>query len=106
MFPPPIPFILRWWKPMLALAVAVGLWTHGNVTGRSACEARHEAAMVKAQRDLWRAAEQASREEAARLEAEAAREDLARQLEDAAYAEPPSADCGLPASRVLRLKER
>ena len=96
----------RWWKPLLVLALAVGLWTHGNVSGRSACEARHEAELTKVQRDLWRAAEEASREEVARLEAEADREEMARQLEDAAYAEPPSAACGLPASRVLRLKDR
>ena len=101
-----IPFVLRWWRPMAVLAVCAGLWLHGNHTGRTACEGRHQAALARAQADAFRAAEEASRKEAARLEAEAARRALEIALEDAAYAEPPSLACGLPASRVLRLQQR
>lgn len=101
-----IGFLLQWWRPVALLAICAGLWMHGNHTGRTSCESRHQAALARAQAEAFRAAEEASRKEAARLEAEAARAALETALEDAANAEPPSADCGLPASRVLRLRQR
>jgi hypothetical protein len=97
---------LKYWRPALALALASGLWVHGQHTGRTSCEGRHAAELARAQAAAFRAAEEASRKEAARLEAEAARDAADQALEDIAYAEPPSSGCGLPASRVLRLRER
>ncbi len=62
-------------------------------------EARHTAAALEqAQADAKVTADLAAAEQTNRM--------LARALEDAAYAEPPSVDCGLPRSRVLRLRER
>lgn len=67
--------------------------------GRADNEARHTAAaLVEAQADAEATAKLAAAEEANRM--------LARALEDQAYAEPPAATCGLPRSRVLRLRER
>ncbi len=101
-----IPFLLKYWKPVLAMILAVAIWCHGHRTGTAWCEARHQAELAAAQKAQMRAAEEASRAEAARLEAEAERDRRNKELEDAAYAEPHSAACGLPASRVLRLRDR
>ena len=88
------------------LAVAVALWGHGNYVGRVACEHKQQEQLIKTQQELFKAADEASREELKRLEAERERDAMSQQLEDAAYAEAPSTDCGLPASRVLRLDQR
>lgn len=67
--------------------------------GRADNEARHTAAaLVQERANAEATAKLAAAEEANRM--------LARALEDAAYAEPPTVDCGLPRSRVLRLRER
>ena len=67
--------------------------------GRIDNEARHTAAaLVQSQADAEATAKLAAIEEANRM--------LSRALEDAAYAEPPTDACGLPRSRVLRLRER
>lgn len=67
--------------------------------GRADNEARHvAAALAQAKADAEATAKLAAAEEANRM--------LVRALEDQAYAEPPSDTCGLPRSRVLRLRER
>lgn len=67
--------------------------------GRADNEARHTAAaLAQAQADAKATAALAAAEEANRM--------LSRALEDAAYADPPSALCGLPRTRVLRLRDR
>ena len=97
--------VFRQWR-WAALVVAAGaLWAHGNYVGGLACENKHQEETIEIQKELFAAAEEASRKEALRLEAESEREEMAQQLEDAAYAEAPT-NCGLPVSRVLRLKER
>lgn len=67
--------------------------------GRADNEARH----VEAALDAARAAEKTMADLAA---TEEANRKLARALEDKAYAEPPTTACGLPRSRVLRLRDR
>lgn len=81
------------------------LWLLGMIVmgayakGRADNEARHTAAALKSERAAAVAlADLAAAEEANRM--------LARALEDQAYAEPPNTACGLPRSRVLRLRER
>jgi hypothetical protein len=79
----------------LAVIALIGAYAKGSADN----EARHTAAALQAERAASQAmADLAAVEEANRM--------LARALEDAAYAEPPSVTCGLPRSRVLRLKER
>lgn len=87
--------------PRLALAallagiVLIGAYAKGSADN----EARHTAAaLAQAEADAEATAKLAATEEANRM--------LARALEDAAYAEPPTDACGLPRSRVLRLRER
>lgn len=86
--------------PRLALAaLAVIALIGAYAKGRADNEAHHTAAaLAQAQADAEATAKLAAAEEANRM--------LARALEDAAYAEPPTAACGLPRSRVLRLRER
>lgn len=86
--------------PRLAIAaLAVIALIAAYAKGRADNEARHTAAaLVQAQADAEATARLAATEEANRM--------LARALEDQAYAEPPAATCGLPRSRVLRLRER
>lgn len=67
--------------------------------GRLDNEAKHTAAaLIQSRADAEATAKLAATEEANRM--------LSRAMEDAAYAEPPSATCGLPRSRVLRLRDR
>lgn len=83
----------------IVAAACAGFAIAGYVKGRADNEARHTAAALRAERAAAETlAALAATEEANRM--------LTRALEDAAYAEPPSATCGLPRSRVLRLKER
>lgn len=79
----------------LAAIALLGAYTKGRADN----EARHTAAaLAQAQADAKASADLAAAEQRNRL--------LAQALEDAAYAEPPAADCGLPRSRVLRLSDR
>ena len=79
---------------LISIAV-MGAYAKGRVDN----EANHTAAaLAQAQADAKATADLAAAEEANRM--------LSRALEDAAYAEPPSDTCGLPRSRVLRLRER
>lgn len=83
----------------IVIAACVGFFLGGYVKGRIDNEARHTAAaLIEAQADAEATAKLAAVEEANRA--------LARALEDQAYADPPTADCGLPRARVLRLKDR
>jgi len=87
--------------PRLAIVVVAcaGFAIGGYAKGRIDNEARHIAAALQAERAAAKTlAALAATEEANRM--------MARALEDQAYAEPPSDTCGLPRSRVLRLKER
>ena len=89
--------ILR--RLILALCLLGMILIAAYAKGRADNEARHTAAaLVQAQADAEARAKLAAAEEANRM--------LARALEDAAYAEPPTVACGLPRSRVLRLRER
>lgn len=88
---------------VLMLIASAYLW--GRHDGRALCEGAHAAALAQAQAATIRAAEQASRIEAARLAMQAERDDLARELEDAAHADD-DATGGLPRSRVDRLRQR
>ncbi len=84
---------------ILALCLLGMIVMGAYAKGRADNEARHTAAALKSERAAAVAlADLAAAEEANRM--------LARALEDAAYAEPPTATCGLPRSRVLRLRER
>lgn len=87
----------------MALTGAAYLW--GRHDGTALCEGAHAVALAQAQKATIRAAEQASRTEAARLALKAERDDLARELEDAAHADD-DATGGLPRSRVDRLRQR
>jgi hypothetical protein len=87
--------------PRLAIVAAacIGFAVAGYAKGRIDERASHTAAALEqAQADAKVTADLAAAEQTNRL--------LAQALEDAAYAEPPSVDCGLPRSRVLRLRER
>ena len=65
-------------------------------------DGRHAVLQAKAQAATFMAAELASRREAERLAAQSMADQLARELEDMANADPASG-CGLPSGRVLRL---
>lgn len=86
---------MRYWKiGALLLVVAAAYWKGGVDT-----DARYVA------RDLREAEADAAATEKLIAYQEANRK-LAQALEDKAYAEPITNDCGLPVSRVLRLNER
>lgn len=79
----------------LAVIALIGAYAKGRIDN----EARHTAAALhQARANAAAASKLAAAEEANRM--------LARALEDQAYAEPISDTCGLPRSRVLRLRER
>jgi len=82
----------------VVLAVCGGLYLKGKADGRKACESRVEAAMEASR-------EATAKLEAARLTAQAERDRLMQQLEDAAYAEPVTHPACLPAGRVFRLNQ-
>lgn len=97
--------IPRAWMISAAAVSIVAAGIVGYRQGVAVTEARMFRAQHEAQQAAYRAAELASRKEAERLAAEAERADLARQLEDQAYAEVATGTC-LPVSRVLRLNQR
>lgn len=78
------------------LALGGGIYAKGRVDGREASEATLRAA-VEAQREAT------AKLEATRLAAQAERDRMTRQLEDAANADPVSDAVALPAGRVRRL---
>lgn len=100
-------------KPYLFLALVLLLVGSNAVTGwrfyrtgSAMADARHVAAIAEAQAATMRAAEEASRNEAARLAAEAEADAKAKALEDLAYADPVRSDCGIGIDRVRRLQSR
>ena len=78
----------------IVLAFGGGYWTRGSIEARRVLEAAEAAQEARARAD---------RAEVQRLAAQAERDALQRQLEDAANAEPVTAPAALPASRVHRL---
>ena len=91
---------MRWASIALVAGLLVGFF-FGHQFGTSAAKS----ATIRAQQSQMAAADLASRKEAERLTAEAARAELSIRLEDAANAQEPAAAC-LPVSRVLRLNQR
>lgn len=91
----------------LAAVLAVGLaaW-QGWQLGRDYERGEQAKALVAAQAAQVVADNARKAEEAARLAAETERDNLAQQLEDAAYAQPVDDSCGLGADRVRRLNRR
>lgn len=71
--------------------------------GKGACEASHAAALDRAREAAAKAAEIASRREADRLAAEAERDAMAMELEDAARMDPGAGACGIGLDGVRRL---
>ena len=94
------------WPILAALSLAILTGIGGYWTGWQVADGRHAAALLKQQKATMEAAEQASRKEAERLEAQAERDALARQLEDQAYADHDGGICSLPVGRVQRLNRR
>ena len=84
----------------LAVAATSSWWAYGQ--GQAVCQTAQARAVAAAQAKQFAAAELASRNEAARLAAVQLANDLARDLEDQANADP-TAGCGLSAGRVRRL---
>lgn len=98
-------------RPYLAIVLIVAFAGSNAITawrfhrtGAAMADARHNAAIVAAQAATMRAAELASRNEAARLQAEADADAKAKALEDLAYADPVRSDCGIGIDRVRRLQ--
>jgi hypothetical protein len=82
-----------------------GVWMHGHRHGGLACEASHAAARAEVERRLMREAEALSLRTLELAEARDALAARAREMEDAARADPD--DCRLPASdSLLRLRRR
>jgi len=88
------------WVEIIAASLMVGFFV-GYYEGRSSTKN----IIITAQQNQMAAANLASTKEAERLVAEAVAADLAQQLEDAANAQVPIAQC-LPADRVMRLNQR
>lgn len=86
-------------------AVGAAFWL-GWAKGEAAAEARHTKAVLAAQMAQVAAANEIAKKERERLDLEAERDEIARQLEDAAYAQPADGSCGLGADRVRRLNLR
>ncbi len=80
-------------------AIIAASFGGGFLSGKGWCEGVH------AKQDRAILIEQ-NRREAARQIREAERDAAARELEDQAFAQPITNDCGLPADRVRRLNLR
>lgn len=96
------------WRLALALVIVLaiaGAYVWGRRDGAALIEARHAVQLQRAQTKAVQAAELASRKEADRLAAQTELDDLARDLEDQANADPAGGVC-LPVARVLRLNRR
>ena len=87
------------------VALLSGAYAKGRADGRALEAGAYAAQLAEAQARTMRAAEQASRAEADRLEMEAQRDALARDLEDQAYADKDETG-GLPRNRVGRLRQK
>ncbi len=94
------------WAVAAVMALTGGAYTLGRIQGAAAANARYVAAQARLQAQVIRAAELASRREAARLAAEAARRKLEQELEDAARQDPNAGRIALGADSVRRLNRR
>lgn len=88
------------WVEVIITALMVGFFV-GYIEGKSSTKNT----IIAAQKNQMAAADLASIKEAERLAAQTVIADLAQQLEDAANAQVPIAQC-LPADRVMRLNKR
>ena len=105
MFGLPSPTVILGAALILVAAYAV-VDTRAYHRGQADCEGRHAAALARAQADAIRAADMASRKEADRLAAEDEALRLARELEDAAHADPDADRPCLSADSVRRIDLR
>lgn len=99
---------LRYWPAAVALLAALSGWQARGWRDGAAQAAELRAALAAraaAEQAAHAAAEAASEREVERLALEKERDDLARQLEDAANADHVSGG-GLPRARVERLRQR
>lgn len=101
----PLPYRILALVAAFALSNAVTAYRFYH-TGYTLSEARHTAALVKAQADVAKAAEAASRREAERLVAQAEVDRLAQELEDAALHDPNAGRFSLGADSVRRINRR
>lgn len=84
------------WLILALLAATAGAWGHGYWRGGAACDAAHNAEIIKRQQE-------ADKLDAARREALQERDRLARELEESAYADPITVERCLGPDRVRRL---
>lgn len=95
------------WAALIAVLVAAAFTAERLYwAGWDAAMASVAKDVAVAQKAAFDAAELASRKEAERLAAEAARAYLEQELEDAAMADPVTDDAFLPLARVQRLNSR
>ena len=94
------------WMLVGVMALTGGTYTLGRMQGLAAADARHVAEQARLQAQLVRAAEIASRREAARLAAVAKADQLSRELEDAARTDPLADRVSLGVDSVRRLNRR
>jgi len=94
------------WALAGVMALTGGAYTLGRYQGTTAANVRLAAEQARLQTQMIRAAEIASRKEAARLVAVAAAEQLSKELEDAAHTDPYAGRISLGADSVRRLNRR
>jgi hypothetical protein len=96
------------WGVILAAALALSAVTgwQGYRLGTERAEARHLAEQAETRRRLAAATAEANRREAARLAAEAARDAMVQDLEEAARADRDADRPALSADSVRRLSAR
>jgi len=99
------PAMLGWVLAAL-MAIVGGAYTIGRVQGAAASDARFAATQAHLQTQIIRAAEIASRKEAARLAAVAAADKLSRELEDASHTDRNAGRISLGTDSVRRLNHR
>lgn len=101
----PTPYRILALVAILVLSNAVTAYRFYH-TGYAIAEARHTAALVKAQAATAKAAEAASRAESERLAVQATADKLAQELEDEARKDPFANRIGLGVDGVRRLARR
>ena len=94
------------WARAGRMALTGGAYTRGRIQGAAAANARHAAAQARLQAQMIRAAEIASRKEAARLAAEVKAQQLQQELEDAARQDPHAGRIAIGPDSVRRLNRR
>jgi len=99
------PAMLRWALTGV-MALVGGAYTLGRHQGAAAVNAKQAVEQARLQTQMIRAAEIASRKEAARLTALQEVEQLSKELEDAAHADINAGRIALGADSVHRLNRR